>query len=122
MDLLLPIITRSIMGNTGFYYYPLLTSPTCRCSARRRCAQRREMSVQHLNYKHFFWWPSNLRTAFADSTGYSMGISSCGATRKNRQDFLQYSLKFLAETLPIGVQMEIIRESVPADSKLKCHN
>ena len=30
MDSLLPIITRSIMGNNGFYYYLLLTSPICR--------------------------------------------------------------------------------------------
>ena len=30
MSSLLLIITRSIMGNNGFHYYPLLTSPTCR--------------------------------------------------------------------------------------------
>ena len=31
MDPLLPIISRSIIGNIGFYYYLLLTSLTCRC-------------------------------------------------------------------------------------------
>ena len=33
LDPLLTIITRSIMGNSGFHYYPLLTSPTCRWGA-----------------------------------------------------------------------------------------
>ena len=31
MDTLLPIIIRSIKGDNGSYYFPLLTSPTCRC-------------------------------------------------------------------------------------------
>ena len=31
---LLPIITRSILGNNGSYNYPLLTTPTCRWCAR----------------------------------------------------------------------------------------
>ena len=50
MDPLLPIISRSIMGDNGSCNYPLLTSRTCRCACREACRQH-ELSVHFVLFR-----------------------------------------------------------------------